>query len=305
MLNYKQLHHFWTVAKAGGVLRAAERSGLAPQTLSGQIAALEANIGVTLFRRVGRRLELTEAGRTALAYADRIFQAGAELEEAIRDRERHPAQPLRVGIADVVPKAIAYVLLAPALAQAQALRLICREDKLERLLGELATHRLDLVLADQPMPRTLDVRGHSQLLRASKLAWFACGELADQLQGEFPHCLNGQPLLIPGENAQVRSTLMRWLDEHRIHAPIAGEFDDSALMKAFGQAGVGLFVAPTLIRTQLERQLGARCIGEAEGVVEEYYAITVARRLDHPAIQRIHAASEPVAPERDRSQRAD
>jgi LysR family transcriptional activator of nhaA len=283
MLNYKQLHHFWSVARAGGIVRASERSGLAPQTLSGQIATLEASLGVTLFRRQGRRLALTETGQMVLDYAEEIFRVGSELEEALNNRSTGRAIPFRVGVSDVVPKAIAWLLLAPSMALADPVRIVCREDKLVRLLGELAIHKLDVVLADGPMPANMDVRGYSHQLAESTLSLFAAPALLASLTGGFPACLDGKPMLIPGPDAAVRRPLMHWLEAQRITPRIVGEFDDGALMKAFGEAGVGVFPAPTMIAEQVCRQYGVRRIGEATGVTESYFAISVERRLTHPA----------------------
>ncbi len=291
MLNFKQLHHFWSVAKAGGITRAADHSGLAPQTLSGQIAALEAELGVALFRRVGRKLELTDTGRVALGYAEEIFELGHELEEILHNRSPSVGLPFRVGVADVVPKAIAYLLLSPAVRLETPVRIVCREDKLDRLLGELAIHRLDIVLADSPMPAETDVRGVNHKLGQSGLGFFAAPELAARLGGPFPACLNDAPLLIPGADTAVRGRLVRWLEQNRIKPRIAGEFDDSALMKAFGQAGVGIITTPSVIAREVEQQFNVVELGRTEEVVDEFYAITVQRRMTHPAVQAISEAA--------------
>jgi len=290
MFNYRQLHHFWNVARAGGLVRAAERSGLAPQTLSGQIAALEANLGVTLFRRQGRRLALTETGQMVLAYADEIFRIGGELEEALSSRATGRAIPFRVGVADVVPKAIAWQLLAPSLQLPDPMRIVCREDKLERLLGELAAHKLDIVLADGPMPAHMDIRGYSHKLVESPVSLFAAPALTETLSGEFPACLDRVGLLVPGMDAALRQPLMRWLEAHRIAPRIVGEFDDSALMKSFGEAGAGVFPAPDLIASQVCAQYRVKCIGTIPDLIESYYAISVERRLTHPATLAITSA---------------
>lgn len=287
MLNYKQLHHFWNVARAGGVVRASERSGLAPQTLSGQIATLEASLGVTLFRRQGRRLVLTETGRMVLDYAEEIFRIGSELEDALSSRAAGRAVPFRVGVADVVPKAIAYVLLAPSMKLPEPMRIVCRENKLDQLLGELATHKLDVVLADSPLPPNMDVRGYSHKLGESPLGFFATPDLAASLEGPFPACLDRAPLLLPGAEAAVRGPLLRWLEQHKVRPRIVGEFDDSALMNAFGEAGVGIFPTANLIADRICRQHGVVCLGTAEDIRETYYAISVERRLTHPALRAI------------------
>ncbi|CAM5362145.1 transcriptional activator NhaR [Thauera mechernichensis] len=287
MLNYKQLHHFWTAARAGGIVRGAERSGLAPQTVSGQIAALETELGVNLFKRQGRKLALTETGRMVLDYAEEIFRLGSELEEALRSRSAGRAMPFRVGVADVVPKAIAWLLLAPSMDLAEPMRIVCREGKFDALLGELAIHKLDVVLADSPLPPSMDVRGYSHALGTSTIGLYATPTLADALQGSFPACLDGAPLLLPGAEASVRTPLLRWLETERLRPRIVGEFDDSALMRAFAEAGAGLFPSASLVGEQLCRQAGMVHLGDARGVTETYYAISVERRLTHPAVRAI------------------
>jgi LysR family transcriptional activator of nhaA len=284
MLNYKQLHYFWSVARAGGVSRAAENLHLTPQTLSGQIGLLEENLGAPLFRRVGRRLELTDTGRLALSYADDIFRTGGELEEMLRGNPRGRPMLFRVGIADVLPKSVAYRLLAPAMALPDPIRIICREDKLDRLLGELATHRLDLVLADSPMPEQAEIRGFNHTLGECGLSFLANPTLAAGLRGEFPTCLNDAPLLVPGEGTAMRGHLMRWLSTQQLSPRIVGEFDDSALMNAFGQGGSGIFPAPTIVADELCRQHDVAIVGTTETVSEHFYAISVARRISHPAV---------------------
>lgn len=291
MINLKQLHHFWAVAKAGGIVKASELHGLAPQTLSGQIATLESDLGVTLFQKQGRRLVLTETGEMALTYADEIFRTANELEAAIQNRAAGRSLPFKIGVSDVVPKAIATLLISPAVAHQETLHLTCREGKLTQLLGELAIHRLDLVLADSPLPENSDVRGYSQKLGASTLSFLATPTLLQRLTMPFPACLSQVPLLIPGQDAATRGMLMRWLQDHGIVPKIAGEFDDSALTVAFGETGMGIFTAPTRIASQLCSQHNLVSIGEAKEIVETYYAISVEKRLNHPAVQAISRAN--------------
>lgn len=291
-MNYKHLHYFWRVAKAGGVVRAAEELHLTPQTVSGQIQLLEESLGTPLFAKVGRNLELTDAGRLAMGYAEEIFSLGSELEESLR---LYPegGRPLdfRVGVADAVPKSIAYRLLAPAMQLAESVRITCREWKLDSLLSELAVHRLDLVLADAPIPPTVDVRAYNHRLGDSCVSFFAARTLAPQLRGPFPDCLQGAPLLLPGEDAAIRPRLMRWLKERGISPRIVGEFDDGALMKAFGQAGAGVFVGPRVLDDEIGEQFTAVKLGQADEVREEFFAISVERRLSHPCVLAISKAA--------------
>ena len=290
-LNYKQLHQFWSVANAGSLKGASERLHLTPQTLSGQIAALEQTMGVVLFRRAGRRLELTEMGRIALSYADEIFQVGGDLEEALRGQPTARLLPFRVGVADVLPKSLAYRLLAPAMALPEAVRITCREDKLERLLAELATYRLDLVLADRPLPPDANVKGYSHKLGECGICFLATAQLAARHPGSFPDCLDGAPLLVPTEGTAVRGRLMRWLGAHRIQPRIVGEFDDSALMKAFGGGGIGIFIAPATIAAEVQLHYGVEVLGRTDEIVERFYAISMQRRLTHPAVAAISDAA--------------
>jgi LysR family transcriptional activator of nhaA len=290
-LNYKHLHYFWVVAKAGGVSKAAERLHLTPQSISGQLGVLEEALATQLFRRVGRTLELTEAGRMVLSYAEEIFVLGEELQEALRQQPASRSTQFRVGIADMVAKSVAYQLLEPAMRTADKPRLQCREGRLDSLLGELAVHRLDLVIADRPMPTKLNVRGFSHLLGECGLTFLAAPQLAEQHNGTFPQLLEAAPLLLPGEDAAVRPKLMRWLDELHIRPRIVGEFDDSALLNAFGKEGAGIYAVPSAIADTIRSQNSSSIVGQTESVTEQFYAITTERRLTHPAVLAISDAA--------------
>lgn len=283
-LNYKHLRYFWMVGKTGSIARAAEQLHLTPQSISGQLSEFEAALGVKLFRRSGRNLELTEAGRRILSYAEEIFVIGDELLDALHDQKARKMLPFRVGIADSVSKSVAYQLIAPALKLGEPVRLVCREGRLTSLLAELAVHRLDMIIADRPMPANLNVRGYSHLLGESGLSVFGTRSLAKELRGKFPAALDNAPFLFPGEDVAIRQELVQWLDANDLRPRIVGEFDDSALMKTFGEAGAGLFVAPTAIVNHVCKQHNVIEIGRIDAVVEHLYAITTERRLTHPAI---------------------
>lgn len=284
MLNYRQLHYFWVVAKTGSVVRASEQLNLTAQTISGQISLLEQTYGMDLFRRVGRQLELTEAGRLALPYAEQMFQLGGELEALLRAQPDEQQILFRIGVADVVPKSIVYRLIAPTMELAEPIRITCREDTLERLLADLAIQRLDLVISDSPMPSHLDIKGYSQKLGECGISFFATKALAERYGTDFPTCLQGAPLLVPGQETVVRSRLMRWFAEQNIRPRIVGEFDDSALMKAFGKSGSGIFIAPSVIADEVKSQYGVELIGHTDAVTESFYAISVERKVKHPGI---------------------
>ncbi|HEB56346.1 MAG TPA: transcriptional activator NhaR [Gammaproteobacteria bacterium] len=287
MVNYKHLHYFWMVAREGGVARASERLNLTPQTISGQLSLLEEHLGVDLFTRVGRNLKLTETGRLVLSYANEIFSLGGELEEVIHQLPEGRPQLFRVGVVDVVPKSIAHRILKPALQMPEPVRMICREANLDTLLAELAVHRLDLVLADQPIPSTVSTRGFSHKLGECAVSFFAAEKLEKKLTGNFPGCLDGAPLLLPGSGTQLRSGIDQWLDNHRLHPRVIAEFDDSALMKAFGQEGAGIFVAPAVIEAEVEWQYEVSAIGRVDEVKEHFYAISVERRVTHPLVSAV------------------
>jgi LysR family transcriptional activator of nhaA len=291
-MNFKHLHYFWVAAKAGGVMRAGEQLHTTPQTLSGQINLLEDWLGRKLFRKSGRNMELTEDGRLALGYADQIFTLGAELEAAVR--KAHGGQEVldfRVGVADSVTKSIAYRLLEPALSVAEPVRLICSEGKFPDLLAQLALNRLDLVLADEPMSKRISVKAFNHPLGRTSMSFFCAASLKAQLQGDFPACLNDCPMLIQGAQASVRQQLDGWLTRHHIRPRIIGEFDDGALMAAFGREGRGVFMAPTVMEAETVAQFGVQIIGRSQELGEEFFAVSVERRITHPCVVAITDAA--------------
>ncbi|MDA0229371.1 MAG: transcriptional activator NhaR [Proteobacteria bacterium] len=291
MINYKHLHYFWSVAREGGVSRASERLNLTPQTISGQLSLLEEHLGVKLFSRVGRNLELTETGQLVLSYADEIFSLGGELENTIHRLPDDRPQLFRVGVVDVLSKSIAHRILQPALRMPDPVRMICRETGLDTLLAELSVHRLDLVLADSPVPPTVSTRSFSHKLGESAVSFFATAKLKKKLIGDFPQCLEGAPLLFPSTGNQLRSSIDQWLNKHRIYPQRIAEFDDSALMKAFGQEGVGIFIAPAVIEAEVERQYQVTVIGRVNEVKAHFYAISVERQVKHPVVSAIVEAA--------------
>ena len=290
-LNFKHLRYFWMVAKTGSKARAGEQLHLTPQSISGQLREFEAVLGQKLLRRAGRGLELTDTGRRMLSYAEEIFALGDEMLDVLRDQTAKKTLPFKIGIADSVSKSVVCRLVEPALHIAEPVRLICREGRLASLLADLAVHRLDMVIADRSMPTNLNVRGYSHLLGESGLTVFGTRRLAKALSGSFPALLNDAPFLLPGEDAAIRSRLSQWIEANNLHPDIVGEFDDSALMKAFGQAGAGLFVAPTAIADHVCEQYKVEAIGHIDSVVEQLYAITTERRLTHPAIIAVSEAA--------------
>ncbi len=287
MVNYKHLHYFWMVAKEGGIARASERLHITPQTISGQITLLESHFGADLFSKVGRNIELTETGRLVLKFADEIFSLGSELEQMMHHLPEDRPQQFRVGVVDVVPKSIAHKILLPVLKLSDSIRIVCREADLDTLLAELAVHRLDLVLADRPIPSTVSTRGFSHKLGECSVSFFATEELQKQLQGDFPNNLHGAPILLPSRGNQLRADIDQWLDKNRLHPRIVGEFDDSALMKAFGQEGAGIFIAPSAIEEEVMHQYNVKAIGQSHEVKESFYAISVERKIINPIVSAV------------------
>ena len=291
-MNFKHLRYFWTVAKAGGVMRASEQLHTTPQTLSGQIRQLEEWLGHDLFRKRGRGLELTPEGRIALGYADQIFTLGDELEGAIR-LARSQERPLefRVGVADSLAKSVVYHLLEPALGMSQQVHMTCQEGKFPELIAQLSLHRLDLVLADEPVSRKIGVKAFNHPLGTSSLAFLCAPALKAQLRGPFPECLHEAPMLIQGPMSSVRQQLDHWLNRYRLQPRIVGEFDDSALMNAFGREGRGVFTAPAVLEAETTAQFGVEVIGRSAELVEEFFAISVERRITHPCVAAITRAA--------------
>ncbi len=286
-LNYHHLLYFWTVVREGGVVRAAEKLRLSQPTISSQVRALEEVLGEKLFTKVGRRLVPTDVGQVVYRYADEIFSLGREMMDTVRGRPTGRPMHLHVGIADVVSKLIAYRLIAPALALPEPVRVVCREDRSDRLLAALAVHELDLVLSDAPVPPTVHVKAYSHLLGECGVMFFAAPGLAKQLRKGFPASLNGRPLLLPGEGTLLRRHLEDWLQQQGLTPAVAGEFDDSALMKVFGENGVGAFAAPSIVADEVRRRYRVVPVGRVESIRERVYAISVERRVKHPAVAAI------------------
>lgn len=290
-LNYHHLLYFWTVARLGTIARASQELRLAQPTISGQIRALEDQLGEKLFQRAGRNLVLTEIGRMVYGYADDIFSIGRDLMDTLKDRPTGRPVRFQVGVADEVTKIIAYRLLEPALRLADPVQIVCRDGSADRLLTELATHALDLVIADTPISPTVKVKAFNHPLGESSVTVFGTAKLAAPRRKGFPRSLEGAPFLLPTAGKTLRRTLDHWFDQHGIRPRIVAEVDDSALLTTFGQAGAGLFVAPTVIEKEVTRQYGVVSVGRLDAVLERYFAISVERRLKHPAVKAISEAA--------------
>lgn len=293
-LNYKHLYYFWVAAKEGGVMRAAERLQMSPQTVSGQISLLEQALGKSLFTLQGRRLSLTEAGRIALSHADQIFLLGEQMQDALQSAAIDRTLRLTVGISDALPKLIAYRLLENVLQLPEQVRLVCFEGKFEALLGDLALHKLDVVLTDRPASPGTGLRVYSHALGDDSVTLYADHAMVARYSSGFPHSLNGAPMLLPTRNNALRARLEQWFESQGIRPLIVGEFEDNALLMTFGRAGLGVFPATTALAPTIAEQYGASAIGEISAVREQFYAISTERRIRHPAVEAI-CRQEPPA----------
>lgn len=291
-LNYHHLLYFWTVAKEGSIARACEKLRLAQPTISGQLRLLEETLGEKLFAKQGRGLAMTEVGQVVYRYADEIFGLGRELQDVLKGRPRGRPLRLLVGVSELVPKLIAYRVLQPVLTMAEPVQIVCDEDTPDRLLAELAEHRVDVVLSESPIPPTIPVKAFNHLLGTCTVTVFAAPKLATRYRKDFPACLDGAPILLPMEGSSLRRSMEQWFDSLNIRPALVGEFKDGALMKTFGQAGAGLFAAPSAIEREIREHYKVVPIGRIDSIVERYYAISVERKLKHPAVVAISDAAK-------------
>lgn len=283
-LNYQHLYYFWQVVKEGSIAAACSKLHLAQPTISGQLAIFEQTVGEKLYYKNGRKLELSTTGQTIFRYAEEIFSLGQELTQTLSGRNLGRGLRLSIGIADALPKLIAYRLLEPALRLNETVQLNCQQDKAERLIAEIALHRFDLVLSDIPATPSISNRVFNHLLGECEIAVFGNATLAERYRHNFPRALNGAPFLLPTQNTALRRSLDQWFDAEGICPVIKAEIEDSALLKTFAAAGLGLFVAPATIAVDMQQQYGAELIGIIENVVDRFYAVTAQRKLQHPAV---------------------
>jgi LysR family transcriptional activator of nhaA len=290
-LNYHHLLYFWTVVREGSISAASRKLRLAQPTISTQIKTLEQQLGVPLFDRSGRKLELTQAGRETFRYADEIFSLGRELVDHLQGAVP-VRQHLHIGITHVLPKLVAYRLIEPALAADEGMSVHCQHDRFERLLTRLAAHELDLVVSDVPLGPEVSVKAYNHLLGQSEVSFFATASLATKLRRGFPASLDGAPMLMPMPGGTLRRELDRWFEAEGLRPRIVGEFDDSALLKVFGQSGAGVFAGPSVIENEIKKQYDVQLVGRTDAIHERFYVITVERRLRHPGVVAISAAAK-------------
>ncbi len=264
--------------------KASEKLHVTPATVSIQLRELEKSLGVKLFRKAGRGLALTEMGVAVQAYANDIFATGQELLDMVHGRPIGGPMVLRVGIKDVMPKLVAYQLLEPTLRMSEDVRLLCFEGDVTKLIADLAIHKLDVVLSDTPIDPNLKVKAYSHLLGESEVVLVGTKQLARKIRYGFPGSLDGSPILLPMKNTVLRRSLDYWFEENEIHPKIVGEFDDSAMLKIMGKAGVGLFPVASTIFKEVQQMYGVELIATIPNVVEKFYALSVERKVKHPAV---------------------
>jgi LysR family transcriptional activator of nhaA len=287
-LNYNHLLYFWTVAQEGSIARASDQLNLTPQTISGQLKLLEDSVGEPLFHRVGRGLTLSDTGQFVNEYANEIFSLGAELAQYVKEKRPNSPKSVTIGIVDSIPKSIAYRILEPLLTMDTPVRPVCLEGSLDKLLGELALHKIDMMLSDRVLPTGLGIKAYNHSLGKSEVGLFIQKKQSKKFKNKFPHSLNSAPFLLPVANTALRRNLSDWLTHHSISPRVVADFDDVALLKMFGAAGKGVFPAPAAISAEIESMYNAHLIGIAEGVTESFYAITPERKLKNQAVIRIN-----------------
>ena len=296
-LNYHHLRYFWTVARKGGVRKAAEELHVSQPSISAQLRLLEESLGQKLFRRSGRNLVLTETGQLVLNYADEIFSAGRELMNAVKQRPgKHPVR-VNIGLTDAFPKLIAFQILRAAFRFQAAVHMICREGEIGPLVSHLQAHRLDIVLADEPASSTLKAKTFNHKLGRSGVTFCAVPPLAATLRRNFPKSLDGAPALVPTQNMGMRAALETWFDSKAIRPRLVGEFEDSALMEVCSTGGRGFTAVHTVVDRAALKHFGLRVIARVDECGTDFYAITAERRVKHPAAVAIteHAYSSVFA----------
>ncbi|WP_027859544.1 transcriptional activator NhaR [Marinobacterium jannaschii] len=283
-LNLKHLRYFWAVASHGSIVAAAEALCITPQTISGQLRELEQQVGAKLFRRSGRNLVLTDTGQLVFSYTDEMFELGGQLQEALDGSRPGSSLTLKVGVAMVVPKLLAYRVLEPVLSFEKAVRLVCHEAPLVDLLADLSVHKLDAVLADCPVSPTLNIRAYNHRLGESGITFFTPRQMTPAFTEPFPTCLQGREMLMPTAGSSLRRNLQAWFERNEISPQVVAEFEDRALMKAFGERGAGIFTSPTVVEQDVLDKYRVDVIGRTAEITEQFYLISAERRIKHPAV---------------------
>lgn len=292
-LNYKHLRYFFTIAREGSIVKAAEILHVSPQTISGQLTAFEEYLGFSLFDRIGKRLVLNEAGKLAFSYSEDIFSLGDELQQALNSQDHKQQFVFNIGVVDVIPKILASKILENGFELEGPIKLVCREGDFDTLLGEMALNRLDLILSDRPLAPGIPIKAYSHVLGESGLSFYAKKNEARVMKQGFPQSLDQQRFLICGDKSSQKINLQSWFDQESIAPNIVAEFDDSALMKYFGQSGHGVFSTPSIVESHVTNQYNVAVIGRTDAIKERFYAISPERKVKHPGVKiLLEAATE-------------
>lgn len=291
-LNYHHLQYFYAIAREGSIVSAARTLHLSPQTLSGQLATFEEYLGKRLFDRIGKRLLLNDTGKLVYSYAEDIFSLGGELQRVMANDTFGQQLTFVVGVVDVIPKILSFDLLSPIMSSNSSLHLVSLEGELDSLLADLAVNKIDLVISDRPLPPGTAVKAYNHLLGASGLTFFGDASLARRLKSNFPNSLHGEPILAPGDKSSLKINLMSWFDSIDVTPRVVAEFDDSALMKVFGQAGHGVFCTPSTIEEHVLKQYNVKVIGRTRDVTEQFYAISPERKIKNPLVTEVLSTAQ-------------
>jgi LysR family transcriptional activator of nhaA len=286
-LNYHHLQYFHAIAKYGSIAQAAKVMHITPQTLSAQLNLLEEQLGYRLFERKGKRLVLNDMGCISFRYTQEIFSLGDELLNSLKNHSTDFSFCFSIGVTDVVAKVFSFNLLKSIYAIDNSIKLVCKETNLDVLLGDLAMNKLDAVLSDTSLPTGSPLKAYSHLIGKCGLSFFADKKLAQSLKGDFPMSLDGMPFFTAGEGSNQHLNVLSWFNELDISPKVIGEFDDSVLTKYFGQAGYGIFCAPTMIENHVVEQFDVEVIGKTNDIIEHYYLISPERKVKHPAVQHL------------------
>ena len=284
-LNYQHLYYFWMVAKHGGISAACEVLHLAQPTISAQLINFQESLGLILLQKKGRKLELTDAGQTVFHYAEEIFSIGRELTQVLKNEHSEYNLQLKLGMADALPKLLAYRLIQPLLQMSEKVHIQCYENKSDQLISDIALHHLDIILADAPADSNSHKSIINHFLGESSIAVFAASSKVFQYRSDFPNRLNNAPFLLPTANTALRRSLNQWFEQQEIKPDIQAEIEDSALLKTFGGAGMGLFFAPAVVANEIQHQYAVEMIAPIEGISERFYAITAQRKIKNPAVK--------------------
>jgi LysR family transcriptional activator of nhaA len=282
-VNFHHLYYFWVVAKSGSIRRASEQLMLAPPTVSRQIRELESKLNAKLILRTNQNIALTREGEYVHHVCDELFGLARELVDGLASDLHTKPLRLKVGVAGVIPKLLVYKVLEPALHLRDPVQIICMEGAPSKLIADLSNQALDMVLTDSPIGLYSNVRSYCHLIAESPIVACATAEMAERYRSGFPQSLSGAPILLPSANSALRTSLDQHFFENGIEPEVRGEFEDSTVVKVFGEAGLGIFFVPAMIQKEVQRNYRCEVIGQLDNVDSKFYAVAPHRRIRNPA----------------------